>query len=117
MADWWVEGLGLLGLKGLIVVEGLCFILSDVGPKFSKVPITNEASNYFNPGYCPHTVAVYERATVEVLAYVYYQYDAAVAEWGVSNFNHTLTYQNLLFLQVLIANPDTDSTYKDPAKK
>ena len=32
--------------------------------------------------YCPHTVTVYNRATIKVLIYLYYEYYATVTEWG-----------------------------------
>ena len=33
-------------------------------------------------GYCPHTVTVYNRATIKVLIYLYYEYYPTVTEWG-----------------------------------
>ena len=33
-------------------------------------------------GYCPHTVIVYNRATIKVLIYLYYEYDSTITEWG-----------------------------------
>ena len=33
-------------------------------------------------GYCPHTAPVYNRATITVLLYVYYEYYPTVTEWG-----------------------------------
>ena len=33
-------------------------------------------------GYCPHTVTVYNRATIKVLMYLYYEYYSTVTEWG-----------------------------------
>ena len=34
------------------------------------------------PRYCPHTVTVYNRATIKVLIYLYYEYYPTVTEWG-----------------------------------
>ena len=31
-------------------------------------------------GYCPHTVTVYNRATIKVLIYLYNEYDPTVTE-------------------------------------
>ena len=33
-------------------------------------------------GYCPHTVTVYNKATIKVLIYLYYEYCPTVTEWG-----------------------------------
>ena len=33
-------------------------------------------------GYCPHTVTVYNRATIKGLIYLYYEYYPTVTEWG-----------------------------------
>ena len=32
-------------------------------------------------GYCPHTVTVYNRATIKGLIYPYYEYYSTVTEW------------------------------------
>ena len=43
--------------------------------------------NEANLGYCPHTVTVYNRATIKVLIYLYYGYYPTVTKWG-QYFSH-----------------------------
>ena len=39
-------------------------------------------ASWVEVGYCPHTVTVYNRATIKVLIYLYYEYYSTVAECG-----------------------------------
>ena len=39
-------------------------------------------SSWYPLGTAPHTVTVYNRATIKVLIYLYYEYYPTVTEWG-----------------------------------
>ena len=57
---------------------GPLFLVSQSASETQQSQNPNEA----NLGYCPHTVTVYNRATIKVLIYLYYEYYPTVTKWG-----------------------------------
>ena len=45
-------------------------------------PKTGKPTTTLNLGHCPHTVTVYNRATIKLLIYLDYEYYSTVTEWG-----------------------------------
>ena len=58
---------------GRIRKVGSCTVSLDCRSRFG---------NHQPLGYCPHTVTVYNRATIMGLVYPYYEYCSTVTEWG-----------------------------------
>ena len=51
-------------------------------PYFRNLTGPGAQQQYLLIRYCPHTVTVYNRATIKVLTYLYYEYYPTVTEWG-----------------------------------
>ena len=92
------KGLGLVKARLLggswVVISGVIspriWVISVVTPLIAPLATTHEPPSrglrigFCSPcfGYCPHTVTVYNRATIKGLIYPYYEYYSTVTEWG-----------------------------------